>query len=142
MSEADNIPLLRELIQRGQHSTDARNTGPQADTINDALDKEPKDESVHFHSDDEIEQQYHAALQEIQASQQALELQWEDSDDDEDKEPDYQPDQQRDQQPDEQLDPAPDIRELLIDEEIRMILQRHMDRAYEEIITLISHKVC
>lgn len=127
MSEADNIPLLRELIQRGHNAGDARKTSLPEETLN-VVDKESKDDSVHFHSDDEIEQQYHAALQEIQASQQALELQWEESDDE-------------DKEPNQQLDPAPDIRELLIDEEIRMILQRHMDRAYEEIIRLISHKI-
>ncbi len=33
------------------------------------------------------------------------------------------------------------IKELLIDEEIRMILDKHMDKAYEEIIRLLNHKI-
>lgn len=33
------------------------------------------------------------------------------------------------------------IRELIIDEEIRMILDKHMDNAYEEIILLLNHKI-
>ncbi len=33
------------------------------------------------------------------------------------------------------------LQELLIDEEIRMILDKHMDRAYEEIIRLLNHKI-
>ena len=33
------------------------------------------------------------------------------------------------------------IRELIIDEEIRMILDKHMDNAYEEIIRLLNHKI-
>ncbi len=33
------------------------------------------------------------------------------------------------------------LRELIIDEEIRMILDKHMDKAYEEIIRLLSHKI-
>ncbi len=33
------------------------------------------------------------------------------------------------------------IQELLIDEEIRMILDKHMDKAYEEIIRLLNHKL-
>jgi len=33
------------------------------------------------------------------------------------------------------------LQELLIDEEIRMILDKHMDNAYEEIIRLLNHKI-
>ena len=33
------------------------------------------------------------------------------------------------------------IQELLIEEEIRIILDKHMDHAYEEIIHLINHKL-
>ena len=33
------------------------------------------------------------------------------------------------------------IKELLIDEEIRMILDKHMDNAYNEIIRLLNHKI-
>jgi hypothetical protein len=33
------------------------------------------------------------------------------------------------------------LQELLIDEEIRMILDKHMDKAYEEIIRLLNHKI-
>ncbi len=33
------------------------------------------------------------------------------------------------------------IRELIIDEEIRMILDKHMDNAYEEIIHLLKNKI-
>lgn len=33
------------------------------------------------------------------------------------------------------------IHELLIDEEIRQILDRHMDEAYEEIIRLVNHRL-
>jgi hypothetical protein len=33
------------------------------------------------------------------------------------------------------------VKELLIDEEIRLILDKHMDHAYEEIIRLLNHKI-
>lgn len=33
------------------------------------------------------------------------------------------------------------VRELIIDEEIRMILDKHMDNAYEEIIRLLNHRI-
>lgn len=33
------------------------------------------------------------------------------------------------------------VRELIIDEEIRMILDKHMDKAYEEIIRLLNHRI-
>ena len=33
------------------------------------------------------------------------------------------------------------VKELLIDEEIRIILDKHMDKAYEEIIRLLNHKI-
>lgn len=40
-----------------------------------------------------------------------------------------------------ELEQDTSIKELIIDEEIRMILDKHMDRAYEEIIRLLSHKI-
>ncbi len=48
------------------------------------------------------------------------------------------------------VDPQPDddddadyhsVQELLIEEEIRLILDKHMDQAYEEIIRLINHRI-
>ena len=33
------------------------------------------------------------------------------------------------------------VRELIIDEEIRMILDKHMDEAYQEIIRLLNHRI-
>ena len=33
------------------------------------------------------------------------------------------------------------VQELLIEEEIRLILDKHMDQAYEEIIRLINHRI-
>ena len=33
------------------------------------------------------------------------------------------------------------MRELIIDEEIRMILDKHMDKAYEEIVRLLNHRI-
>ncbi len=33
------------------------------------------------------------------------------------------------------------VQELIVDEEIRQILDKHMDQAYEEIIRLLSHKI-
>lgn len=39
------------------------------------------------------------------------------------------------------LDDRSNIQELIIDEEIRMILDKHMQDAYEEIIQLISHRI-
>lgn len=41
---------------------------------------------------------------------------------------------------DEMLD-EPSVKELIIDEEIRLILDKHMDKAYEEIIRLLNHKI-
>ena len=34
------------------------------------------------------------------------------------------------------------LKELIIDEEIRMILDRHMDNAYDEIIRLLNRRIC
>ena len=39
------------------------------------------------------------------------------------------------------LEQVNSIHELLIDEEIRQILDRHMDEAYEEIIRLVNHRL-
>ena len=41
----------------------------------------------------------------------------------------------------EELSNDTSVQELLIDEEIRMILDKHMDNAYEEIIRLLNHKI-
>lgn len=35
----------------------------------------------------------------------------------------------------------PSVQELLIDEEIRQILDKHMDKAYEEIIRLLNNRI-
>ncbi len=35
----------------------------------------------------------------------------------------------------------PSVQELIIDEEIRMILDKHMDKAYAEIIRLLNNKI-
>lgn len=40
-----------------------------------------------------------------------------------------------------ELEEVNSIHELLIDEEIRQILDRHMDEAYEEIIRLVNHRL-
>jgi len=34
------------------------------------------------------------------------------------------------------------LKELIIDEEIRMILDKHMDNAYDEIIRLLNRRIC
>ena len=54
-----------------------------------------------------------------------------------------QPDSSESVPSDQQQDVSEDanIRELIIDEEIRMILDKHMDDAYEEIIRLLNHKI-
>lgn len=43
--------------------------------------------------------------------------------------------------PRDELTEDANIQELIIDEEIRMILDKHMDKAYEEIIRLLNHKI-
>ncbi len=40
---------------------------------------------------------------------------------------------------DDHLDDFSSVQELLIEEEVRMILDKHMENAYEEIIRLIHH---
>jgi hypothetical protein len=42
---------------------------------------------------------------------------------------------------DEHLEDFSSIQELLIEEEVRMILDKHMEKAYEEIIRLIHHQL-
>ncbi len=45
--------------------------------------------------------------------------------------------------PEDEIDEADyhSVQELLIEEEIRLILDKHMDHAYEEIIRLINHRI-
>lgn len=42
---------------------------------------------------------------------------------------------------DDDLSDDASVRELIIDEEIRMILDKHMDEAYQEIIRLLNHRI-
>jgi hypothetical protein len=42
---------------------------------------------------------------------------------------------------DEHLEDFSSIQELLIEEEVRIILDKHMENAYEEIIRLIHHRL-
>ncbi len=42
---------------------------------------------------------------------------------------------------DEHLEDFSSIQELMIEEEIRMILDKHMENAYEEIIRLVHHRL-
>lgn len=42
---------------------------------------------------------------------------------------------------DDQLEAFSSIQELMIEEEIRMILDKHMENAYEEIIRLVQHRL-
>lgn len=42
---------------------------------------------------------------------------------------------------DDHIEDYTSLQELLIEEEIRMVLDKHMDAAYEEIVRLINHKL-
>ncbi len=123
MSDDASIPLLREVIRRGPALSQS-----EAEDIElvDISDDDAASTELHG---DEIEREYHNALQEIQASQMEIDL-------------DALPDEiGQSQPPTDTLDSEPDVQELLIDEEIRTILDRHMDAAYREILQLISHKI-
>ena len=100
MIDESNIPLLEDLVSRGQ--------------------LEHEDEQPHLSADDnsdmQIEQETH------------------------DNETINGQDQPIAHKIDE-LEEDASLKELIIDEEIRMILDRHMDKAYEEIIRLLSHKI-
>jgi len=120
MSEEVSIPLLRELIARGAHAPEQS----LQETPNDSAQDPVVDSAEH---DDEIELEYHAALQQIQAEQQEIEFDTIES----------EPERLKNDPANEQ---ATDNRKLLIDEEIRHILDRHMAAAYREIIELIRQK--
>ena len=132
MSAQNTIPLLREVIQRGQLPDDEidilnRAAGDIEFDVDDRIDALDEGAAGKHLDEEHIEQEYHNALQQIQAEQQAIEFDAPTSDE-------LTPAEA-------EIDSAPNVQELLIDEEIRMILERHMDKAYQEIIKLISHKI-
>ena len=117
MSEEVSIPLLRELIQRGADAPEP--SLPQS--LNDS-DQPTALEITEY--DDEIEQEFHAALQQIQAEQQEIAF----------DEIEAATAEQTGQSS------KPIEPELAIDVEIRNILDRHMAEAQQEIIELIKRK--
>ncbi len=124
MSDESPIPVLREVIRRGASLPPATEKDVGVTHASD----EDMDAANELHGD-EIEREYHSALREIQASQMEIDL-------------DALPDEiGQSQPPGDTLDSAPDIQELLIDEEIRSILDRHIDAAYRDILQLINHKI-
>ena len=102
MIDESKIPLLEDLVSRGQLELDS--------------DHAPVDNDEHH--DIEIEQDDEAPAN-LEAD-----------------EPATKPERTRDE-----LTDDPSLRELIIDEEIRMILDKHMDKAYEEIVRLLNHKI-
>ena len=100
MIDESKIPLLEDLVSKGQMETDddPAMSGPDED-----LDISTEEEEI---------------AEDIQPSETtAIEHKKDELEDD------------------------ASLRELIIDEEIRMILDKHMDKAYEEIIRLLNHKI-
>jgi len=100
MIDESKIPLLEDLVSKGQMETDddPAMSGPDED-----LDISTEEEEI---------------TEDIQPSETtAIEHKKDELEDD------------------------ASLRELIIDEEIRMILDKHMDKAYEEIIRLLNHKI-
>jgi hypothetical protein len=131
MSTQNTIPLLREVIHRGEVPSDEIEIIESADgaagIVFEQSESEHGKNSANDHFDEDvIEQEYHAALQQIQVEQQEIEFDTPTSDE-------WLPAKG-------ETTPSPGVKELLVEEEIRMILERHMDNAYQDILKLISHK--
>lgn len=109
MNDEPNIPLLKDLVSRGQ--VEPQENHLQVDS-NKNLSIEITADEIEFKEE---------LPDEITADSES---------------------QKEINQPasDELIDDA-SVRELIIDEEIRMILDKHMDKAYEEIICLLKHKI-
>ena len=103
MSDDPNIPLLHDLIQKGE--VQDHNDNPLHNSFNE-------NDNFIIEDDDELNDPH------IEATEKASSTPVKDD-----------------------LTDNVSIQELLIDEEIRMILDKHMDNAYEEIIRLLSHKI-
>lgn len=111
MKDELNIPLLQDLVSRGQPDT-----GPyqsQLDT-DENLPLEIEQEAIEVSED----RSYHIQKSEVTQSGEHLSTIKSD-----------------------QLTEDASVTELIIDEEIRMILDKHMDNAYEEIIRLLNHRI-
>lgn len=101
MSKELQIPLLKELISRGE--------------------PEVGDLEIHTTDDDQIEISY-AEPEHIDISKpEPIDLSELENDD--------------------HMEDFSSIQELLIEEEVRMILDKHIENAYEEIIRLVHHHI-
>ncbi len=159
MSGQSSVPVLREVIRRGElpepaepeldstlpadsdqfhhpELSDQNNhgeTNPDQPAENPVLTEpadlaqtsfEPSDSALTRLDETAIERQYRLSLEQIQNDQQQINI---------------TPGTAGEESALPELEP--DVRELLVDEEIRQILDRHMDNAYREIIALLSHKL-
>jgi hypothetical protein len=101
MSKELQIPLLKELISRGE---------PEPGDLLIEADDEPQiDPPGHSANHDDISRPEPVDLSELEN--------------------------------DESLEDFSSIQELVIEEEVRTILDKHMENAYEEIIRLIHHRL-
>jgi hypothetical protein len=101
MSQDQQIPLLHELISRGESEN--------RDLQFSASDNEQIDITEETYDPDDISRPEPVALAELEN--------------------------------DDLPDDFTSVQELLIEEEVRMILDKHMENAYEEIIRLVHHHI-
>jgi hypothetical protein len=126
MNDELKIPLLEDLVSRGQIDSDddqqqldsnennAIEFAGEERNLEEAVPPEfiPQEQDLHDNLPDEI-------LPEV----------------------DNVPETQPEADTTDDLSDDASVRELLIDEEIRMILDKHMDKAYDEIVRLLNHKI-
>lgn len=126
MNDELNIPLLEDLVSRGQLDSDEHQ--PQMDS-NENHEVEFAGEEIHI--EDSVAQKVARQEQEFMDNlpDEILPL------------VDDQPQTQTPVDTRDELSEDASVKELLIDEEIRMILDKHMDKAYDEIIRLLNNKI-
>ena len=126
MNDELNIPLLEDLVSRGQIDSDEN--PPQMDS-NEHHEVEFVEEEIRV--EDSVAQKVARQEQEFLENlpDEILPL------------VDTPPPTQTAADTRDELSDDASVRELLIDEEIRMILDKHMDKAYDEIIRLLNNKI-
>lgn len=117
MNDEDDIPLLDDLIRDGRETA---TPGPDVDLLAESGDEEDMtiDLATHDLAAERPAPESEAPVEQPQAIGEDGEL--------------------------ESLDPLTEdtsLQELIVEEQIRLILDKHMEAAYEEILQLIQHKI-
>jgi hypothetical protein len=116
MSRDDDIPVLTDLIRDGNQPA---TPGPDVELIaDDGLDQEDLtiDLATHESFEQDLSQPAPPTLPDALDEQGELDNL-------------------------EELTEDTSLKELIVDEEIRLILDKHMEAAYEEILKLLRHKI-